>query len=61
MNNSVWSLMTTRDGLSAQLTAPRFESYPAEDLGAAPVERVATESRRFAPLFRRLRTATATA
>ena len=31
----------------------------AEDLGAAPIERVATESRRFAPLFRRLRTATA--
>ena len=59
MNGSAWSLMNTSDGLSAQLTAPRFESYPVEDLGAAPVERVATESRRFAPLFRRLRTAAA--
>ena len=35
--------MTTRDGVSAQLTAPRSESFPADDLGAAPVERVATE------------------
>jgi hypothetical protein len=59
MNDNAWFLMSTRDGLTAQLSAPRAASFPAEDLGAAPVERVATESRRFAPLFRRLRTATA--
>ena len=57
MNDNVWSLLTTRDGMTAQLTSPRFEAYPTEDLDAAPVERVATEHRRRAPLFRRLRTA----
>ena len=59
MNENFWSLMTTRDGISAQLTAPRSTSFPADDLEAAPVERVATEPRRLAPLFRRLRTAAA--
>ena len=59
MNENFWSLMTTRDGVSAQLSAPRSVSFPADDLEAAPVERVATESRRLAPLFRRLRTAAA--
>ena len=59
MNENVWSLLTTRDGMTAQLTAPRFESYPTEDLETAPVERVAAEPRRLAPLFRRLRTAAA--
>ena len=57
--NDVWSLLTTRDGMTAQLNAPRFEAYPTEDLEVAPVERVATEPRRLAPLFRRLRTAAA--
>ena len=59
MNENVWSLLTTRDGMTAQLSTPRFEAYPTEDLEVAPVERVATESRRRAPLFRRLRTAAA--
>ena len=57
--NDVWSLLTTRDGMTAQLNAPRSEAYPTEDLEVAPVERVATEPRRLAPLFRRLRTAAA--
>ena len=59
MNENFWSLMTTRDGMSAQLDAPRSEQYPVDDLVVAPVERVATTSRRLAPLFRRHRTATA--
>ena len=59
MNENFWSLMTTRDGVSAQLTAPRATPFPADDLEGAPVERVATQSRRRAPLFRRLRTAAA--
>lgn len=58
MSNSVWSLLTT-DGITAQLTTPRYEAYPTEDLETAPVERVAAEPRRLAPLFRRLRTAAA--
>ena len=58
MSNNVWSLLTT-DGITAQLSQPRYEAYPTEDLEVAPVERVATEPRRFAPLFRRLRTAAA--
>ena len=59
MNENFWSLMTTRDGVSAQLSAPRSVSFAADDLEVAPVERVATESRRRAPLLRRLRAATA--
>lgn len=59
MNENFWSLMTTRDGVSAQLSTPRSVSFPADDLEGAPVERVATESRRRAPLLRRLRAATA--
>jgi hypothetical protein len=58
--NDVWSLFTTRDGVSAQLSTPRAESFATADLEATPsAVRVATAPRRITPLFRRLRTAAA--
>lgn len=59
MNENVWSLLTTRDGITAQLTAPRYESFPADEQEAAAAERVVPETRRRTPLFRRLSAAIA--
>ena len=59
MNENVWSLLTTRDGMTAQLSTPRFDAYPTDELEVTPIERVATGPRRVTPLLRRLRTAAA--
>ena len=58
--NDVWSLFTTRDGVSAQLSTPRAESFATADLEATPSPvRMATAPRRATPLLRRLRAAVA--
>ena len=58
--NDVWSLFTTRDGISAQLGTPRSESFATADLEATPsTARVAAAPRRSTPLLRRLRAAAA--
>ena len=59
MNNSAWFLMTTRDGMTAQLSTPRSEPFPTDDLDGIPVAPApaARTSRR--PLLRRFLAATA--
>jgi hypothetical protein len=59
MNDSAWFLMTTRDGMTAQLSSPRSERFPVEDLEGLPVAPAPAARRPFAPLLRRFRTAAA--
>ena len=59
MNNSVWSLMTTRDGISAQLTGRGPSRSPPRTSAAAPSSACHRPPPHRAPLLRRLRAAAA--
>ena len=59
MNDSAWFLMTTRDGITAQLSGRRSERFPTEDLPGLPVAPAAAARRHRAPLLRRFRAAAA--